>query len=235
MTDADRQVVAPLVRAHFERSALEEGNDFTQYVRCSSLGMCPLRSVHRMMGRRPQWDVNSLLIFELGETIHGAIQRILQEHGARSIEQEYRDDTLQLIGHTDAILGDEVIELKSISPDARRYKRELPYPHHVRQVHGYMHLTGVRKARIVYVDKAYGLIDEYPVEWSDSLWLDIVLEVKRIHAMREIVARGNGGTPSELMSLLGSVPAWQCRRCPFYNQCAAGARVVEEAGRAGGH
>lgn len=237
----DKQVVAPIVYEWFRQNKKDEESGPKGYIRCSSLGYCPMRAVHYMVGHEPNYDVNSLLVFNLGDTVHRLLQSILSTAGKiRAVEQEFKDEKLGLIGHTDGIIDDEVIDFKSISPDAKRYRRELPYEHHVRQVHGYMHLTGLRKARLVYVDKAYGLIDEYPVQWNEAVWWDIQHEIRRIKELRDTYQYANEVPPADpeaqqiwdrkwaaaSAELAERIPAWQCKRCPFFQQCAIGVRVV---------
>lgn len=149
--------------------------------------------------------------------------------GWRYREIEVADDALRVRGHVDGILvwgpdDVEVLELKSTATfQADRYNPQrggTPKEDHVIQAHGYMALTGVRRARIVYVVKASGGLDmvmlEHVVERDEA-----VIEGLRA-LLRECGAAADLGPTDPLPDPLEACDKRSRKRpskCPAKDRC----------------
>jgi len=90
--------------------------------------------------------------------------------GLRYVEREYKDPRTRLRGHADGFLRinpndpdeDEHLEFKTRGPWIWRYRQE-PYIEDIEQAQAYLYLTGLKRTRIVWVNK--GGTGEDPKGW----------------------------------------------------------------------
>ena len=204
-----------------ERKSQEE---HTPYIRSSEIGGCPVASALRLKGYKPQVEDDKLLIFEIGNSIHINMQSVLGDL-LEDVEKEFIDKKLGVSGHIDGRIGDTVIEFKSISPYAlQKARNELPYQHHIDQVHLYMHFTGLKKALIVYIEKSSGDILEYEVGWDEERWQKLK---EKIEYIKSLVEKDEQEFANETIEKLG-IEEWHCKYC-FYNEnCPAKENVARQ-------
>ena len=68
-----------------------------------------------LKGYSPEIDEKTLLILELGNSVHLNMQEILKDE-LEYVEHEIFDYELKIVGHPDGVIDDIVIEFKTISP-----------------------------------------------------------------------------------------------------------------------
>ena len=111
-------------------------------------------------------------------------------------EREVIVDNVSYIvkGRIDAIVGDNVVEIKTSRSDIN-----IPHPHHVQQVRVYLWLTGLRRGLLVYLTPER--IAEFYIETpaSDGEIIDLI---------RSIIA----GEPAPRYS-------WECNYCAYSSLC----------------
>lgn len=179
----------------------------SDYIRASEIGNCPLSVALRLKGITPKVEDDKLLIFEIGNAVHTNIQKVLEDV-LEDVEKEFIDDNLQITGHIDGRIEDKIIEFKSISPSAIK-KGNLPYSHHIEQATIYMYLTGLKKALIVYLDKTYGNILEYEIEFDKQLFEKLK---EKIGYIRELSEKDIDELSNLTKEELG-IQDWQCNYC----------------------
>ena len=185
-----------------------------EYIRVSELGGCPLAPALRLKGYSPEIDEKTLLILELGNSVHLNMQEILKDE-LKYVEHEIFDHELKIVGHPDGVINDTVVEFKTISPWALKKAEVLPYPHHIFQLLGYMYLLRKDKGLIAYIDKSSGEIYEYPVQLTDEDIEILKNKVNLIYALSQ--------QSTETLSLLDKetldVKDWQCKYCFYKHYC----------------
>lgn len=191
----------------------KEQEEKTEYIRASEIGNCPLATTLRLKGYEPTIEDEKLLIFEVGNAVHLNFQNVLEEE-LEDVEKEFTDEELHIKGHIDGRYKDYVIEFKSISPYALK-KADLPYKHHIEQVHMYMHLTGLKKAIIVYVDKSSGNIIEYEVEFDSEIFLNLIEKIEKIKTLKEKDIKELEKMKKEDLE----IEEWQCKYCLQKENC----------------
>jgi len=110
---------------------------------------CPLKREFR----KELWFLevtNPSLI--LGRLVHEGLEKLLQQMFLDKqvqieveVEKEFED--MKIKGRIDAIVDNEIVEIKYM----RGIRGELPLEHHELQLKLYKWLTGIRKARIIYI------------------------------------------------------------------------------------
>jgi len=183
------------------------------YITASEIGNCPLSIALRLKGIEPEVEEVKLLTFEIGNAVHTQVQKLLEDV-LEDIEKEFYDEELRLSGKIDGRIGDRIIEFKSISPSAIK-KGNLPYQHHKEQATIYMHLTGLRKALIVYIDKNYGNILEYEIEFDNQLFERLK---KKMEYIRQLAEKDKKEL-SELSKEELGIQDWQCNYCLQKSNC----------------
>jgi len=193
----------------------KEREEHTPYIRASETGGCPLSSALRLKGFKPFVDEDKLLVFEIGNAVHLNFQDVMSDV-LEDVEKGFVDETLGVSGHIDGRIGNIVIEFKSISPYALK-KSQLPYEHHIDQVHLYMHFTKTDRAIIVYIEKSSGAIHEYEIEFDQERFEKIKQKISFIKSLVDKPL-------DELSNLTASqlqIEEWNCRYCFQKQNCPA--------------
>ncbi|RUM50047.1 MAG: hypothetical protein DSY47_02610 [Hydrogenothermus sp.] len=195
----------------------KEKEEHTPYIRASEIGGCPLASALRLKGFKPFIDEDKLLVFEIGNAVHLNFQSVMSDI-LEDVEKEIKDEQLGVSGHIDGRIGDTLIEFKSISPFAlKKSRNELPYQHHIDQVHLYMYMMGLRKAIIVYIEKSSGAILEYPVEFDEERWEGLKQKIEYIKSLvEEPIEELREVSLEEL-----KIEEWHCKYCFQKANCPA--------------
>lgn len=147
------------------------------------------------------------------------------------VECAGEDPSLRLRGHWDGVLrwADGTLELLEIKswPAARRSAVDPaagahPLAKHIEQVHCYMHLAGLDRARIVYV-MATDLPDalaEHMVAWDDAVWARVEARIWAARAALRLVADDpTGRTLPDRLPACGSRSDARTRACPGRDAC----------------
>lgn len=145
----------------------------------SSLGGC-LRGVYfKRLGVKPDkgFDAKTLRIFKMGRLIEDFYRGLLEEQAGLKVENEVyvRDEKeLGVSGYADVVVekdGEkEVLELKSINTNSYNYMTHGSGAKigHKMQLWIYLHLLGIDIGRIVYIEKNFLRVAEYPVRRDDE-------------------------------------------------------------------
>ena len=198
-----------------ERKEREEG-----WIYASEVGNCPLSVALRLNDYDPRFSDEDLLTMFVGTAIHEAIQRRL---GLEYAEWSLKDEELKLAGHPDGMLNKILIELKSISPFAMKYAKEMPYAHHKVQVSALVHLLRKNKigcigSIIEYIDKSSGLFLE--CEGQEGA-VELMRRIAEIRHLEEALKTGTVIIDRVLPFLTireGKEP-WECTRCAMKQVC----------------
>lgn len=169
----------------------------------SSLGMCDRAAVLGRAGveGNPLTD-ETLRKFWIGNVIHEAIQKVMSEDpeaGVLGHEVAVRDQEYEVSGRVDSLTrtatGTEVVEYKTIDSRAFKYG-DLPYDSHLRQVACYLAFPSqfgyADRARIIYIGKSDGRIEEFGVAPTPELIQFIKSELARLTEL--LVAYRDAGT-----------------------------------------
>lgn len=144
------------------------------------MGQCDRRAVLERAGVEGKpLDDETLRKFWIGEVLHSAIQKVMSEDSEAGVlghEVPVRDEEYRVSGRADTLSrtgeGVEVIEYKTIDSKAYRYG-DLPYGSHIQQVAHYLTFPSEYglpvRARIAYIGKQDGRIEEFMVEADDDL------------------------------------------------------------------
>lgn len=110
-----------------------------------------------------------LRIFEIGHIFHNFIQQNIFPDGEHEVRVKYDvNDNIKIIGRADIVLDDTVIELKTTSRKVELFKEN-----HLAQITFYMHALGMKKGKIIYINKTNFEVYEFDVSYVKSFWDEI--------------------------------------------------------------
>jgi len=165
------------------------------------------------------------MVLEIGSKLHLIFQEVLKDC-LTNIEKELVDEELKLSGHIDGTIeinGElSIVEFKTVSPYALRYGN-IPYEHHIDQLHAYMYLwnktqsSRVSKGLLAYMDKSSGNIFEYEIPYDGSR---MALLLDRISKIRELASK-----PTEEIDFQPDTS--KCKWCFYRLGCPYGKQLEE--------
>lgn len=188
----------------------------------SEVGYCPLRLFFSITFPA-RYDTRVLQVFKVGDLVHEYIQSLLREKYGADVEVPIREEIIQeksieMHGRVDVLVDDTPYELKTtaVLPTA-------PREHHIAQLTAYLHLLGVRKGYVVYVEKNTINVAQYPVRYDSALWETIVRKVETVHDAVEEYQRGGDWA----RAFEDVAPSWECRYCVHKQICIVGGDAGE--------
>jgi len=112
-----------------------------------------------------------------------------------------------------------IVEFKTIADkvykNGKSSKDYLPSKHHILQAHFYMRMTGLKKAKIVYLLKSSGEIVEFDVSYDEEV------EREMFEVLDEAVALLNG--EKDVIDVFtenqSGEDSWKCRYCFYSHLC----------------
>lgn len=190
MTPSIKDAVAKYLRAKQDEESLK--HPYNGLISASQLGQCLRRifyAVNKVEASEPQedWD---LMTMETGNLFHRLIQSAYKaENPDAELEQTYKDDVVSV--RADIVTDDEVVEIKSVhSGKFDHFKRELQTktileinPEHVLQAVLGAIKFGKDKARLVYVSRDNGFIQEFCINVDEKLIGMLYNELEDIRSM----------------------------------------------------
>jgi predicted phage-related endonuclease len=131
----------------------------------------------------------------MGTIIHnGFIPYYEKIIGRRIVRREMEVENKLFKGHVDGIIKAEkkLFELKTVN-GFKFQKIKEPLDEHLTQVNVYMHLTGLKKAHIVYLDRDSGEHKAFDIEYSPLIYLSTAKK-----AAEAIELAKSGKNPEEI-------------------------------------
>ena len=223
-----------LKKALLEKSK-EEQNKYQGMLRVSELSQCPVKAVWSFLGEEPQVDEEKLPILAIGSNLHEMLQGFLPvEEAEKEFVRKHGD--YQIVGHIDGIMTDPetgekfIVEFKTIADKVYRNgkttKDYLPSSHHILQAHFYMRMTGLEKAKIVYLLKSSGEIVEFDVDYDPEV------EQEMLKVLDEAVSilKGNKEVVDIYNESQSVSENWKCKYCFYSHLCEKGKseKVLDE-------
>lgn len=202
----DEELVARIVYAGFRRAWEEEkwgGRADPSSIFVADVAQCLLKSWYqRVLDYSPPDEKVALLV--MGDDVHYLVREILEVgEGELRLEKELANG-VRLRGRVDRILGDCVLEFKTVSRIPER-----PYDGHVRQIQLYMWLADKKEGFLVYVSRADGRVRAFKVRREDET---IVEMAERARRLSESLRRGVPPEPE---------PSKLCKYCEYNALCPA--------------
>lgn len=151
-------------------------NEFEEraYLGISSLSRCPRELVQWLGGGRRRPGLKGRRLCHEGYLHEADVIRRLEAGGVAVRDQGREvvyDRDHRLLGHVDGIIGDRVLEIKSVT--TKKYDqvvKEGPFSEHIIQTQLYMRLLGYKRGVIIYKDRQYGAL------WVCDVWPNGVVE-----------------------------------------------------------
>lgn len=136
----------------------------TFLTRASAISQCPRAVLLKMLeGAEEEQDGKSTLILETGTAVHEILQNAVKASPIAISSEEQLKWPDYLEGHYDYLVdwkGEKtLLEFKTAGLDnfLGVIYRGKPIKKNVEQAHVYMHLLGVKKALIIYINRNYGI------------------------------------------------------------------------------
>lgn len=175
-----------------------------------SPGACLRELYYDRMGVQPERSnyASELKLFALGHYIHNGLQAMLKEIFPQfQPEVHISLPSLHIEGHTDGVLDDWVVEIKSIG-DASYKTLVRPKKEHLWQVHCYMAALDIPRAQVLYVNRNTGDMRLFRVRFQPEVWAQVAALIGTVE--RAVAAE----TPPE-----GINKSYVCRGCKFFRVC----------------
>ena len=144
----------------------------------SSVGQCIVKAYHEKLEPKT-FPVDTYKLFVIGNLTHEWLQSKIYADGQNEVPIKWEEGDIIISGRIDCILGDTILEFKSIAK--LDYVQSKPKPEHLEQINLYMHKTGIHKGKIIYVTKNNLEIIEHDVEYSEKLYKKTINYFKRIY------------------------------------------------------
>lgn len=173
---------------------MEDSSFNRNYVRVSNLsgGGCLRERYYDLISENIQEikseyikpNMQNVLRTTLGNKLHDFIQELL-ENDLHGVEERVYDHEYKVTGKPDGLYKDSVFEIKTVGLSVFNevVRKGVPKESHVKQVHWYMRMLGLKKAIIFYVnrniDLFFGTVDSFSM-WDNiaqqQVWRDRNLE-----------------------------------------------------------
>jgi len=202
----DEELVVRIVYAGFRRAWEEErwgGRTDPSTIFVTDVTQCLLKSWYqRVLDYSPSDEKVALLV--MGDDVHYLMREILGVgEGELGLEKELGDG-VKLRGRVDRVLGDCVLEFKTVSRAP-----EKPYDNHIKQIQLYMWLADKGEGFIVYVSRADGRVKAFRVLREDEVVAEMAERARRLsESLRQ-------GIPPE------PEPSKLCKYCEYNTLCPA--------------
>lgn len=127
---------------------------------------------HNIQSEHINPNMQNVLRTTLGNKLHDFIQELL-ENDLHGVEERVYDNEYKVTGKPDGLYKDSVFEIKTVGLSVFNevVRKGIPKESHVKQVHWYMRMLGLKKAIIFYVnrniDLFFGTVDSF------SMWDNI--------------------------------------------------------------
>lgn len=188
----------------------------------SSFGKC-FRSQYWNRKNEPQTnppEERAMRIFKCGKLFHDFIQGVLTEKNP-DIKTEVLVETDDIKGFADIVLGDEVVDLKSVHSSKFHYLikakdvRESEKPHFL-QVMLYVMLLNKKQGRIVYISKDDLSFQEYVYD-LEGYWKTEV--EKELNTLKSLWEKGELPEAKPRAYFDKDGKSKECEYCSFKDKC----------------
>jgi len=206
----------------------EEYNKVREGIHVSDITLCPREACFRRLDPKPLTNTD-LNFFTSGKAIHEAIQSLVKKYPNRfEIEKEVRHGEIR--GHID--LFDKTNHIPIEAKSARVKTMSEPKAHYLKQLEGYMALTG-SDTGIILVQCLLNYEDAPFIEFEHHM-----TEEQRHNTMKQLEEDATMlkcGIANVDPSLVRHINYdltlnWKCRYCPYAKPCEA-FRILENAGK----
>jgi len=169
----------------------------------SRLGYNPYDQALSMVGLTSIDDDETLEILEGGTAIHRMVQHALKAQNSRvKTEALVTDPEHRISSYVDVVLpkdfsGQEVpLEVKTINPLGFQRLTKPKYKNSV-QLNAYMHMMGVNKGRMMYVNREDPTqVKTYDTYYSEKMWQETVSNLDQARTMADSMSKEGYGTNS---------------------------------------
>lgn len=208
----------------FKRQFMQD-SQFSGNLRLSSAGKCPRKLAYKMFGFSEQGksiDARAKIIFWFGDMIEIGIVGLaklagvkLEDTGLEQRTVSIELDGNKITGHPDGIIGDCLLEIKSMSSFAyKEFDKGSINDSYIAQVNLYMDALGLDKCCFVAMDKNSSALGELIIKKD----LRIVEEVKRNLSLVLNSTKENLPPARYECNDKGFYP-WQCMYCSYWKHC----------------
>ena len=196
-------------REQKERAELKQNEFFM-----SEALKCP-RAIYLSRKYPKAPDSCLLKVFEVGNLIHGLIQKLF---GEVEIEQpaELKVAGMRIRGRADCIRKNKVYELKSV---ANLKYIDKPSPHHLAQINLYLKAFRKTAGEIAYIEKNKLNIKQFQVKFDSRIYEKTIQNFLRVY--RALKSRQ---IPPRLKDYKGTKEnnykiCWHCKYCNMLPEC----------------
>lgn len=147
-------------------------------------------------------DNKKIVILAMGNSIHLALQNVL--NGDYSVEKEIekKHNNITLMGTPDAYNQNHVLEIKSVSKTPSE-----PYDHHVIQLNAYLGMLNTREGYLIYINKKNGEVKVFKLQFDETLYHQTLERAKKLSK-----ALSENKSPEAETGFL-------CKYCEWDGQC----------------
>ena len=170
----------------------------------STLSICPRKEFFSYFYRPAQLVKSDEAL--AGEYIHKLIQEHLRQYGYEIEKQVIHElkDNFKLVGRIDAINSDHLIEIKTV----KRFV-DFNVDYWFMQINTYMHLAGVKRAKLLVVERPTGQIFMKEIEYDKE-------KAEGVLSLAEQVV---DAIKSMDFSILPKCNDYRCKHCEFNIIC----------------
>jgi hypothetical protein len=148
------------------------------YIGLSAIGECE-RAIYDNVHAGQKFGVDEHLRTRLSFELESALIERLKALKLYGEPEEIDLFNHAVQGHTDGLVGDAVLEIKTVSYDAHFPNGRLPERVYW-QVQAYLHFLNRRQALVVYMARANGEIRVYPIWYNPKVGQQIVEKLERV-------------------------------------------------------
>jgi len=190
----------------------------------SEVGQCLRKSWFAIKMPKPA-EPNVTKVFEAGNLFHSFIVEVLRSEKnpeVKLIESEmplkYKIDDFEISGRIDDLIQIEyngekmVVEVKSTKSLETLHE---PSESYIMQLQFYMHVTGVKKGAILYIEKNTLKSKAFFLNYEPKAVEKIIERFKKLH--KSVVGNEIPGPEAKLESR----KRWMCNFCPYRQECDA--------------
>lgn len=234
LSRADRRLEPVLITemaslaAHAFDRQFSPRQDIAPTIRLSGIGRCLRQQSYRTLGipeNGKELDSRALMVFFQGDLAEAAVVLLakaagcdIQSAGASQMEIEL----LGVKGHPDGILGELLVEVKSMSSysfeDFEHGRIDEAYLY---QMNAYMEALHLNQAVMVALNKDAGVLGERTILRDQKIVDDILKRISRLRTATLDNLPERPYKPNEK----GFYP-WQCLYCAFHKTCLPHAERV---------
>lgn len=219
--------VGKLARYSFQRQfGIREEHPPT--LRLSSIGKCMRQQAYKLLGfeeNGKEIDARAKMVFFMGDLTELSVIQLAVAAGCPITDYGLNQKSVDfngIVGHPDGIIGDTLLEVKSMSSFSFQSFQDQQIDDGYRyQINAYMNALDLNQCCIVGLNKDVGVLHEWIIKKDQTIVDDIVRRIAEL----KIVTRDSLPAKPYFPNEKGFLP-WNCLYCGFWKTCRPTAEKV---------